>query len=169
MLRLTSRSKRQYATEDTEYLRSKVDAFCNLFRLHIFCYSVQLKYVNTEIYDSQKMLADSSFALSKFTMNYTVRSKRIQLIPDELFGRFTEFLPLLSPNTIILSFCLVTLLFHATPSELHGAAQLGGCVFPLFLPKSPLFYRNSPFRHCVNTQSFHLRHYRMKTDAFDVS
>ena len=48
MLRLTSRNKGECASEDTEYLRLKVIAFNNLVRLHIFCDSVQLKYVGTE-------------------------------------------------------------------------------------------------------------------------
>ena len=53
MLRLTSRNKGVCASEDTEYLRLKVIGFSNLVRLHIFCDSVQLKYVGTEDYDSQ--------------------------------------------------------------------------------------------------------------------
>ena len=52
MLRLTNRSKGKFTTEVTDYIRSKVHAFCNLCRLHIFCDSVQLKYVGTEVYDS---------------------------------------------------------------------------------------------------------------------
>ena len=36
MLRLTNYSKGQYATEDTDYLRSTFHTFCNLCRLHIF-------------------------------------------------------------------------------------------------------------------------------------
>ena len=65
MLRLTSRNRGQCASEDTEYLPSKVIAFSNLCQLHTICDSVQLKYVGTEDYDSQKMLTDISLALSK--------------------------------------------------------------------------------------------------------
>ena len=52
MLQIIPRSERQCATEDTEYLTSKVLNFCNLYRLNIFCNSVQLKYVGTASYDS---------------------------------------------------------------------------------------------------------------------
>ena len=37
MIQIIPRSKRQCTTEETEYLASKVLAFCNLCRLHIFC------------------------------------------------------------------------------------------------------------------------------------
>ena len=100
MLRLTSRNKGQYASEDAEYLRSKVIAFSNLSRLHIFCDSIQLEYIGTEDYDSQKMLADISLALSKLKTNYIFQNKKIYLTPDDLFGRFTEFFPFLSPNAM---------------------------------------------------------------------
>ena len=59
-----------------EYLIKKLSEFYNLCRLHIFCDSVQLKYVGTDVYDSQKMLADISLALSKLKMAYSVRGKR---------------------------------------------------------------------------------------------
>ena len=130
MLRLTSCNKGVCASEDTEYLRLKVIAFSNLVWLHIFCDSVQLKYVGTEDYDSQKMLADISLALLKLKMTYMLRNKIIPLTPDDLFSRFTEYLPLLSPNAMTWSFCLVYLYFHALPSELQEVVQLGGYVFP---------------------------------------
>ena len=63
-------------------------------------------------------------------MTYILRNKKISLTPDDLFSRFTEYLPLLSPNAMTWSFCLVTLFFHAIPSELQEAVQLGGYVFP---------------------------------------
>ena len=130
MLRLASRNKGVCASKDTEYLRLKVIAFSNLIRLHIFCDSIQLRYVGTENYDSQKMLADISLTLSKLKMTYILRNKKISLTPDDFFSRFTEYLPLLSPNAMTWSFCLVTLFFHAIPSELQEAVQLGGYVFP---------------------------------------
>ena len=77
MLNFTPRKKGQCATENTEYLISKVNEFCNLCRLHIFCDSLQLKYVETDVYDSQKMLADISLALSKLKMIYSVRGEKI--------------------------------------------------------------------------------------------
>ena len=130
MLRLTFRNRGKRTGEDTEYLRLKVIVFSNLCLLYILCDSVQLKYVGTEDYDSQKMLADISLALSKLKMNRIYRNKKIYLKLDDLFGRFTEFLPLLSPNAMTWSFCLVTLFYHAMPSELQEAVQLEGYVFP---------------------------------------
>ena len=75
MLNLIPRKRGQCANKNTYYLLSKVNEFCNLCRLHIFCDSIQLKYVGTDVYDSQKMLADISLALSKLNMVYTVRGK----------------------------------------------------------------------------------------------
>ena len=76
------------------------------------------------------MLVDLSLALSKLKMTYISRNKIISLTPDDLFSRFTEYLPLLSPNAMTWSFCLVTLFLHAMPSELQEEVQLGGYVFP---------------------------------------
>ena len=130
MLTLIPRKKGQCATKNTDYLIQERNEFCNLCRLHIFCDSVQLKYVGTDIYDSQKMLADISLAVSKLRMFYSVRGRRISLTPDDLFSHFTAFLPLLSPNAMSWSFCLVTLFFQALPTELQEAVQLGGYIFP---------------------------------------
>ena len=127
MLNLIPRKRGQCANENTDYLLSKVNEFCNLCRLHIFCDSIQLKYVGTDVYDSQKMLADISLTLSKLKMIYTVRGKNISLTPDDLFSNFTSFLPLLSPNSMTWSFFFVTLFL-----ELQEAVQLGGYSSPIF-------------------------------------
>ena len=71
-----------------------------------------------------------SLALSKLRMVYSVRGKRVSLTPDDLFSHFTALLPLLSPNDMSWSFCLVTLFFQALPSELQEAVQLGRYIFP---------------------------------------
>ena len=76
MLTLTPRKKGQCATENTDYLIKKLNEFCNVCRLHIFRDFVQLKYVGTDVYDSQKMLADISLALSKLKMVYSVSGKK---------------------------------------------------------------------------------------------
>ena len=76
------------------------------------------------------MLTDISLALSKLKLVYTVRGKNISLTPDDLFSNFISFLPLLSPNAMTWSFCLVTLFFQALPAELQEAVQLGGYIFP---------------------------------------
>ena len=56
MLTLTLRKKGKCATDNTNYLIKKLDEFCNFCPLHIFCDSVQLKYVGTDVYNSQKYL-----------------------------------------------------------------------------------------------------------------
>ena len=92
-------SKRKHASEDPEYLASKALAFCNLYRLHIFCDSNQLKYVGTSSYDSQQMFADICF-LCKLQIIVRHVGKLFSSTPDELFIRYTKFLSLLSPNTL---------------------------------------------------------------------
>ena len=51
-IQIIKHSKRQYPNEEIDYLASKFLAFCNLYRLHIFCNSYQLKYVGITPYDS---------------------------------------------------------------------------------------------------------------------
>ena len=119
MIQIIKHSKRQCASEETDYLTSKVLALCSLRCLHRFYNSVQLKYVSTASYDSQKMLADISLALSNLQMVYNHRGRIISLTPGDLFSCYTEFLPLLSLNTLNWSFSLVPLFFHALPLELQ--------------------------------------------------
>ena len=132
MFCITSRNKGYCATVDTEYLVSKVFTFCDLCCLQFFCDSVQLKFVGcvcVYIYDSQKILSDVSLALSKLKRVYIVRGKKITLTPDDLFGSFTVFSPLLSSNAMSWYF-LVTLFSYATPLELQKTVKLGGYGFP---------------------------------------
>ena len=58
------------------------------------------------------------------------KEKLVVLTPDDLYSRYIELLPLLAPNAMTWSFSLVTLLFHALPSELQEAVQSGGYVLP---------------------------------------
>ena len=132
MLNLIPRKRGQCANENTDYLLSKVNEFCNLCRLHIFCDSIQLKYVGMDVYDSQKMLVDISLALSTLKMVYTVRGKNISLTPDDLFSRFTSFLPLLLPNVMSLSFYLVTLVFRLCLRNCRNLFNLGDIFSPKF-------------------------------------
>ena len=78
VIRLTNRSKKQRATEDI-YIISvhKSTPFVISVGFICLCDSIQLKYVSTEVYDSQKIVADISLALSKLTMNYTVSVKGV--------------------------------------------------------------------------------------------
>ena len=66
----TQRVNKYYATEDTEYLKAKVIAFYRQCQLHIFCNLIQLKYIGTSTYDSQKILADISIPLSNIKVEY---------------------------------------------------------------------------------------------------
>jgi len=46
------------------------------------------------------MLVDISLALSNLKITNKFRDKRMSLTPDDLFSRYTEFLPLLYPNAL---------------------------------------------------------------------
>ena len=54
----------------------------------VFCDVVQLQYVRTASYDSCKMFADVSLALSSLKMVSQLKGKTISLTPDDLFSRF---------------------------------------------------------------------------------
>ena len=95
MIRLVPGKNKQYVSEDTEYLALKLLEFCNSCQLHIFCDSVKLRYVGTELYDSQKLRSDISLALTSLKMILNHKGKFIVLTPDDLYSRFIEFLPLL--------------------------------------------------------------------------
>jgi len=82
------------------YLATKLHAFCNFCQLHIFCDSVQLQYVGTDTYDSQKMLADISLALTPLKMISNHKEKVVDLTPDGIYSRYIELLPLLVPNAM---------------------------------------------------------------------
>ena len=58
------------------------------------------------------------------------KAKVIVLMPDDLYSRYIEFLSLLAPDAITWSFPLVTLFFHALPSNLREAMQSGRYVLP---------------------------------------
>jgi len=117
MLRISKRGHNCCATEDTDYLAAKLRTFIQSCQLHIFCDAVQLQYVGTKSFDSNKMLADISLALSSLKMVSNHQGRTISLTPDDLFSHFAEFLPLLSPNAMTWSFSLVTLFFNALPSS----------------------------------------------------
>ena len=76
------------------------------------------------------MLAGISLALSSLNMISTHKGKLVVLTLDDIYSRYIEFLPLLTPNAMTWSFSLVTLFFHALPSELQEAVHLGGYVLP---------------------------------------
>ena len=83
MIHIISRNQRKCATEDTKYFASKVLDFGNLCSWYIFCDSVQIKYVGTASYDSQKMLADIYLSLSNLKMVYDHRRCTLLLTSDD--------------------------------------------------------------------------------------
>ena len=130
MLRISKRGKTSCATEDTEYLAARLRTFIQSCRLHIFCDVVQLQYVGIKSNDSNKSLADISFALSSLKMGSHHKGRNISLTPDDLFSLFAEFFPLLSPNAMTWSFSLVTHFLNALPHELQNTVELGGYLLP---------------------------------------
>ena len=122
IIHIIPRNQRKTATEDNEYLPSKVLPFCNLCCLHMFCDSVHLKYIGTTSYDSQKKIVNISLALSNLKIVYNHRWRTISLTPDDLFSRYTDFLPLLSPNDLTWSFSLVTLFLCFTSRFARSSA-----------------------------------------------
>ena len=99
MIQIIKHRKRQCATEK-EIISFESSRFCNFYRLHIFCNSIQLKYVGNAFYDLQKMLADICLALSNFQIIYDYSHRTISLTYENLFSRYTEFLSLFSPNAL---------------------------------------------------------------------
>ena len=89
MILVIPRNKRHCATEDTEYLASKELNFCNFCRLHIFCNSVQSKYADTAIYDSQKNIVDIYLIYSLRAGNFSNIKQLIQLFYRIYFSSFT--------------------------------------------------------------------------------
>ena len=130
MLRISKRGKKSCATEDTDYLVAGLRTSIQSCQLHIFCDTVQLQYIGIKSYDSDKILADIFLALSSLMMISHHTEGSISLTPDDLFSRFAEFIPLLSPNATTWSFPLVTLFFNALPHELQEAVELGGHLLP---------------------------------------
>ena len=116
-----------------------------------------------DVYDSQKIIADISLVLSKLIMISTVRGKNPSLKADDLFTRFAIFLPLLLPNTMLWSICLVTLFLKLCPKSFRKPCKSVVTCSPIYLPSQPLFCRKSPFRHYVNTQLLFLKQFPMKT------
>ena len=100
MPRLVPGKNKQSASEDTEFLVTKLLEFYNFYQLHIFCDSVQLQYIGTDSYDSQKMLTDIALALTSLKIISNHKGKVIVLTPDDLYSRYIELLPLLAPNAM---------------------------------------------------------------------
>ena len=89
MLTLTLRKKGKCATDNTNYLIKKLDEFCNFCPLHIFCDSVQLKYVGTDVYDIQKNTCGYFSCTFETDNGFFPFAIKGFLHPDDLFSRFT--------------------------------------------------------------------------------
>ena len=92
------------------------------FRATSICWNGHVRF--TEI------LTNISLALTPLKAISNHKGKVVVLTQDDLYSCYIEFLPLLTPNAMTWSFSLVTLFFHALPSELQEAVHLGGYVLP---------------------------------------
>ena len=92
------------------------------FRSTSICWNGHVRF--TEI------LTDISLALTPLKAISNHKGKVVVLTQDDLYSCYIEFLPLLAPNAMTWSFSLVTLFFHALPSELQEAVQSGEYVLP---------------------------------------
>ena len=97
MLRVTRRATGSCATEETEYLAKRIDTYCDLCQLHLFCSIVKLQFVGTEDYDTHRMMNYIYLALSELKLIYKSQGKLVTLTPDTLHQHFIEFSPLLPP------------------------------------------------------------------------
>ena len=96
ILRVTRRTAGSCATEETEYLATRINTYCNLCQLlHLFCSIVKLQFVGTENYDTHRMMHDIYLALSELKLVYKSHGKLVTLTSDTLFQQFIEFPPLL--------------------------------------------------------------------------
>ena len=128
--------------KETYYFASKVIVFCNLNRLHIFFNSVQVKYVDTASYDSQKILADISLSMSNLKITNNLCDKTMSLTPDDLFSLYTEFIPLLSSN--ILTLLLYSFMVCLSSCKKQCAPE--ALFYPIFRDRILLFCRNRRYK-----------------------
>ena len=109
MVRVSKKAAKTCATEDTDYLANKINKYCDLCQLHLFCSIIELQFVGMKKYDTHRMIHDIYLALSGLKLNFMHGKKKISITPDTLYQRFIEFSPLLLPNTTAWSFSFVTL------------------------------------------------------------
>ena len=128
MLRVTRRAAGSCATEEIEYLAKRINAYCDLCQLHLFCSIVKLQFVGTEDYDTHRMMHNIYLALSELKLLYKSQGKLVTLTPDTLYQQFIEFSPLLPPNATTWSFSLVTLFYNSLSVELQESIRLAGYI-----------------------------------------
>jgi len=64
IIRVTRRAAVSCATEETEYLATRINTYCDLCYLHLVCSIVKLQFVGTQNYDTHRMMHDIYLALS---------------------------------------------------------------------------------------------------------
>ena len=84
MLRVTRRAAGSCATEETKYLATRLDKYCDLCQLHLFCSIIKLQFVGTENYDTHRMIHDIYLAISELKLVYKSHGKLVTLAPDTL-------------------------------------------------------------------------------------
>jgi len=122
MLRIFKRGKKSCATKDTHYLAARLRKFIQSCQLHIFCDAVQLQYVGTNSYESHKMFADISLALSSLKMVSYHKGRIISLTPDDWFQSFLR----ISSSTFLECDDLIIFLNHPLLQRFISRA-IGGC------------------------------------------
>ena len=130
MLCVSKRVADTCATEETDYIATKLNKYCNLCQLHLFCSIIELQFVGTKTYDTHRMMHDIYLALSGLKLNFVRNKKIVSITPDTLYQRFIEFSPLLPPNATAWSFSLVTVFYNALSIELQEAIRIDGYTLP---------------------------------------
>ena len=68
MLRVTRRVIEACATEETEYLVTRLYKYCDLCQIHLFYSIIKLQFVGTEKYDTYCMMHDIYLAFSELKL-----------------------------------------------------------------------------------------------------
>ena len=97
MLRVTRRAAGSCATEETEYLATKLNKYCDPCQLHLLYSVIKLQFDGIENYDTHRMMHDIYLALSELKLVYKSHGKLVTLIPVTLYQQFIEFSPSFPP------------------------------------------------------------------------
>ena len=88
MLRVSKRAAGTYTTEETDYLANKLNKYCDLCQLHLFCSIIELQLVGTKTYNTHRMMDDIYLALSGLKLNFVHDKKYVSITPDTLYQRY---------------------------------------------------------------------------------
>ena len=95
--------------------------YCDICQLHLFCNIVKLQYIDTETYDTHRMLHDMYLTLTELKLVSKFNGKHIPLHPTLYTNVF--------PNTITWSFSLISF-YNALIVELQEAIRLDVYILP---------------------------------------